>query len=71
MLFDHFKTKFLPTTGTALVGGIVSATKRRKTVSDKRTVIPRLIFSPDSGGKKKLSSATIDTNVQGKIRLKT
>lgn len=61
----------LPTTGTALVGGIVSATNKRNTVRESSTVMPRLIFSPDSGGKKKVKSATIDTNPHGKIMLNT
>ena len=56
--------------GTVLVGGIVSATSSKKTVSDSKTVTPRLTFSPDSGGRKKVKSATSDRNMHGISRLK-
>ncbi len=56
-------------TGTVLVGGIVSATSSRKTVSDSNTVTPRLTFSPDSGGRKNVNSDTNDKNMHGISRL--
>ena len=61
--------KYLPITGTVLVGGMVSATKSKNTVSDNSTVIPRLIFSPDSGGRKNVRSDTNDRNIHGMTRL--
>jgi len=38
------------------VSGIFSAMASMKTEKAKRTVIPRAIFSPDSGGKQKTSN---------------
>ena len=58
-----------PITGTVLVGGMVSATNSKNTVSDSSTVIPRLIFSPDSGGRKNVNRETRDRNIQGITRL--
>ena len=58
-----------PITGTVLVGGMVSATNNRNTVNDRSTVIPRLIFSPDSGGRKNVNIATSDRNIVGITRL--
>ena len=46
--------------GTAPDGGRSSATNSRNTVNESKTVIPRLIFSPDSAGRKKLSKVTAD-----------
>ena len=50
--------------GTAPDGGSSSATNRRNTVNESKTVIPRLIFSPDSAGRKKLSKVTADIKLQ-------
>jgi hypothetical protein len=58
--------------GTASdVSGIFSATVRTKTEKARRTVMPRAIFSPESGGRQKTSSVSIDIIVQGNMTFST
>ena len=46
------KRRYLPRSGTARdVGGIISASKRKKTVSDRRMEMQSVTFSPESEGK--------------------
>lgn len=53
--------KDLPMRGTdSEVSGIFSAMANMKTEKAKRTVIPKAIFSPDSGGRQKTSSVSTD-----------
>lgn len=40
-----------------------------KTEKARRTVTPRAIFSPDSGGRQKTSSVRADIIIQGSITL--
>lgn len=46
------KSRYLPSKGTAReVGGIISANRRKNTVSDSRIDIHSVTFSPESEGK--------------------
>lgn len=46
------KRRYLPSKGTVSeVGGIISASRRKKTVNDKRIDTQSDIFSPESAGK--------------------
>ena len=45
-------SKYFPSRGTARdVGGIISARRRKNTVSERRIEMERLTFSPDSEGR--------------------
>lgn len=45
-------SKYFPSSGTASdVGGMISARRRKNTVSDNKMEIQRLIFSPESEGR--------------------
>ena len=46
--------------------GILSAIMRRKTVKAKRTEMPREIFSPASGGRKKPTMMRVDSMMHGR-----
>lgn len=50
------------------VGGIISETTSINTASDRRTVISRDTFSPESGGNRNPSTAIEDIKMHGKIR---
>ncbi len=46
------KRRYLPSSGTAkLVGGMISASRRKNTVSDSRIEMHRVTFSPESEGR--------------------
>ena len=47
------------------VGGIVSDTTNKNTASDRRTVIHKDTFSPDSGGSKNDRIATVEMTLHG------
>ena len=49
----------------SLVSGILSAMASMKTLKASKTVMPRAIFSPDSGGKQKTKSVKIDNMTHG------
>ena len=53
----------------SLVAGIDSAINSIKTEKARRTVIPSVIFSPESGGNQKPSSERIESHIQGNIIL--
>ena len=52
------------------VAGMRSDIMRRNTQSDKRTVIPKEIFSPVSGGRQNTRRATAVMRAHGITRLK-
>lgn len=62
--------KYISISGTiSLVAGIDSAINNIKTEKAKRTVIPNVIFSPESGGRQKPSSERIESQIHGSIIL--
>ena len=61
----------LPITGTSLEGGIDSAINNRNTVSDSKTVMPRLTFSPESDGSTNPRTVIPEMSTQGITRLNT
>ena len=74
-----FRTKYhllayvfvLPIKGNVSdVGGIVSETTSKNTANDRRTVIHRDTFSPDSGGSRNVRIATVDMTLHGNIRFR-
>ena len=61
----------LPISGTnSDVAGMLSAMSSMKTEKARRTVMPRVIFSPESGGSQKPSKLRTVSQRQGKIMLK-
>ena len=60
----------LPISGTnSEVAGILSAISNIKTENANRTVMPRVIFSPESGGNQKPNKLRMLNQRQGKIML--
>jgi hypothetical protein len=51
------------------LGGINSRTINWNTAKDSNTVISRLTFSPDAGGRRNPSTATDDIRKQGNSKL--
>ncbi len=58
-------------TPTSLFGGIDSVMTMRKTVIERRVVIPKLTFSPLPGGITKPRKETNVMSTHGRIMLKT
>ena len=62
---------YLPISGTnSEVAGMDSAISNMKKENANRTVIPRVIFSPESGGSQNPSKLSIVSHRHGKIMLK-
>lgn len=51
------------------VSGIFSAMASMKTLKARRTVTPRAIFSPESGGRQNTSSVSTDIIMHGRTTL--
>ena len=51
------------------VSGIFSAMANMKTLNASKTVTPKAIFSPESGGKQKTNKVSTDIIIQGKTTL--
>lgn len=65
----HLKA-LLPISGTnSEVAGILSAMSNMNTEKANRTVIPSVIFSPESGGSQKPSRLSTVSHKQGKMML--
>ena len=63
-------SRYLPIRGmTSDVGGISSLSSKKNTVSASNIEIQRVIFSPESDGKKKTSTERKDIATHGIIRL--
>ena len=64
------KSRYFPNNGTVKdVGGIISTSSKKNTVSDSKMLIHNDIFSPLSEGKQKTSTDNIDMPTHGIIKL--